>query len=281
MPKTVISPWEPHKLQGSLLFEPVRPVLDQFLGLPEWPTVEQLDKSLFNSDRRFSSADGAPIKLVPQDEKSGVLEEHYAPRIYLQGEIQTREQNWHDFFQAATWALFPKTKVAINALHYPAAKYRFDNSLPKGSRTSLENSLSQFDECGVILYSTRPDLLEMVRQFEWHELFWSSRSDLGREFGCIVYGHAIYEKAINPYVGLTAKAILLEVDTEIFKLSQDERVGKIDSELANYFQDPPRINTPKDLSPFPILGMPCYYPNNDNEEFYFNQQYFRPGRKTA
>ena len=281
MPKTVISSWEPDKLQQSPLFDPIIPVLNSLLERPQWPTVDVLDEKLFGQQNRFTSLAGAKIKLVSQDEKADELEQHYAPRIYLQGEIQTREQNWHDFFQAATWAIFPRTKVAINALHYPAAKYRFENKLPKGSRTSLENALSQFDECGVIIYSTRKDLLEMVRNFEWHKLFWSSRASLDNEFACMVYGHAIYEKAINPYVGLTAKAILLEVEADIFDDAIEQRIPKIDEKLAEYFKLPAQIQSPKDLYPFPLLGMPDYYPGNDKEDFYFNQQYFRPGRKTA
>ena len=281
MPKTIISPWEPDKLHQSPLFDPVTPVLSPLLNLSQWPTVDVLDSELFGQKNRFTSLAGADIKLVCQDEKANELEQHYAPRIYLQGEIQTREQNWHDFFQAATWAIFPRTKVAINALHYPAAKHRFDNKLPKGSRTTLENSLSQFDECGVIIYSTRNDLLNMVRNFEWHKLFWSSRESLDCEFGCLVYGHAIYEKAINPYVGLTAKAILLDVEADIFDDPIEKRIMKIDEKLARYFKLPAKIQSPKDLHPFPLLGMPGYYPGNDSEEFYFNQQNFRPGRKTA
>ena len=281
MPKTVISPWEPDKLHQSALFDPIVPILNPLLKLPRWPNVDVLDSELFGQKNRFTSLAGADIRLVCQDDKAEELEQHYAPRIFLQGEIQTREQNWHDFFQAATWAIFPRTKVAINALHYPAAKYRFDKKLPKGSRTTLENALSQFDECGVIIYSTQKDLLDMVRNFDWHKLFWSSRERLNREFGCMVYGHAIYEKAINPYVGLTAKAILLEVEADIFDTPVEQRIAKIDAELAGYFEHPARIQSPKDLHPFPVLGMPGYYPGNDIEDFYFNQQYFRPGRKTA
>ena len=281
MPKTVTSPWEPNKLQQSRLFAPITPILNSLLEGPQWPSVEELDRELFSQKSRFTSLAGAEIRLVSQDEKASELEQHYAPRIYLQGEIQTREENWHDFFQAATWALFPSTKVAINALHYPAAKYRYDNKLPKGSRTTLENALSQFDECGIIIYSTRKDLLDMVRNFDWHKLFWSSRDYLNNEFGCIVYGHAIYEKAINPYVGLTAKAILMEVESDIFDQPVEQQIARIDKELAVYFEQPVKIQSPKDLHPFPLLGMPGYYPGNDNEEFYFNQQYFRPGRKTT
>lgn len=281
MPKTTLSPWEPEKLYQSQLFDPIVPMLEELLSQEQWPSVEEMDDAFFGIENRFSSLADAIIKLVPQDEKAGSFEQHYAPRIFLKGEIQTREQNWHDFFQAATWACFPKTKVSINALHYPAAKNRHEQQLAKGSRTPLENALSQFDECGVIVYSTNEELLNNVRQFDWVELFWNQRQTLKDNFACITYGHAIYEKAINPYVGLTAKAILLPVEPGIFQLPLQQRLTELDQRVATLFNEPVQIKSPKDLCPFPILGMPGYFPGNETEAFYLNQQYFRPGRKSA
>lgn len=276
MPKTVTSPWEPEKLRQSAMFRPLLPFVEHYLEFSDWPSVKQLNTALFEQRAPVHSIEGVRIKLVDQDPRPEKLEDQYAPRIALRGEIQTREHNWHDFFQAVTWAMFPETKVAINALHYPAAKARFNDPGFKGKRTQQENALSQFDECGIVILSSNTALLEAIRNFEWQELFWHQRQSLSQDMKCIVFGHAIYEKAITPYIGLTAKAILIEVDSNTLSLDDAAFLSHCDALLAQRFTAPVEINSPRMLQPFPVLGLPGYFEGNEDEAFYDNREYFRP-----
>ncbi|NIQ10006.1 MAG: DUF3025 domain-containing protein, partial [Gammaproteobacteria bacterium] len=134
----------------------------------------------------------------PQAARASSFQEQYEPRIYLRGEVQTRRHNWHDFFQVLVWSAFPDTKKTINALHYVSAQQRL-NEKGHTNRSPTENMLALFDECGAVLLSSDPALLKMIRNFEWHELFWLNREKLLRSLRCIVFGHAMYEKALNPY----------------------------------------------------------------------------------
>ena len=52
----------------------------------------------------------------------------------------------------------------------------------------------------------------------------------------------------------------------------------IDNELAQLFSACEPYKKPKDLSPFPLLGLPGWDKNNELESFYDNVRYFRPGR---
>jgi len=56
-------------------------------------------------------------------------------------------------------------------------------------------------------------------------------------------------------------------------------VEYLDTRLESYFSDNAGIQSPQDLSPFPLLGLPGWHPDNEQENFYENKDYFRPGRK--
>ncbi len=272
-------PWSPDFDANRPLFEPLRPLLAPFRKFDEWPGLESYQQLLDSLDQPLRTQHGAALKIVAQEGRPDHFEQHYAPRIYLHGEIQTRTENWHDFFQLLTWFIFPKTKAVINAIHIPKAKRRIEGGGDVGRRTPVENMLSLFDEGGVVITSSDPALLQLIRDFKWKELFWQRRDELAGKFDCTTFGHAMYEKALAPYIGMTANAILLEVDAAYFVKPMDERLATIDEQLAAIFADGTQYTQPRDLNPFPILGMPGWDTDNGDESYYDNTNYFRPGRR--
>jgi len=66
----------------------------------------------------------------------------------------------------------------------------------------------------------------------------------------------MYEKALAPYLGMTANAILLEVDESYYTKPMNERLAFIDEQLAATFATGEQYSQPHDLNPFPLLGMP-------------------------
>jgi hypothetical protein len=221
---------------------------------------------------------GQALKIVKQDGKPGHFSEHYAPRIYLSGEIQTRTENWHDFFQFLTWFMFPKTKAVINAIHIPAARVRIENQTDLGRRSPVENMLSLFDEGGAVILSSDQSLLDLIRDFKWKELFWQRREELDNKLRLVTFGHAMYEKGLAPYVGMTANCVLLHVDDKLLQQSNQQQLEWIDNALAKLFTEGEHYKKPKDLSPFPLLGLPGWDKDNAHESYYDNLDYFRPGR---
>ncbi|MFO7592432.1 MAG: DUF3025 domain-containing protein [Pseudomonadota bacterium] len=272
-------PWRPDFYQRSALFAPLVPLVERFAESAEWPTLDDLQRLLDERETPLRTRHGAALKIVPQEGRPDHFSRHYAPRIYLSGEIQTRRHNWHDFFQLLSWFLFPRTKAVINAIHIPLAKKRLEKGVDIGRRTPVENMLSLFDEGGAVLVAGDLSLLELVREFKWKELFWQRRDELKEQFDCVVFGHAMYEKALAPYLGMTANTILLEGDGNYFAGDRESRLAWIDERLAAIFESGEQYQKPRDLQPFPILGMPGWDPANSDESYYDNTDYFRPGRR--
>jgi len=272
--------WSPQVLGSHPLFWPLIPDAVNFVeSFNQWPALSDYQKYLDHTAQPITTRSQQPLAIVPQGENPQQFSDGYEPRIFLKGELQTRQASWHDFFQVLVWKLFPKTKSILNELHFNAIKDRMYSSSTPQQRTILENTLTQFDECGGIIISTDDELLKMIQQFDWHSLFWKNRSRLEQQLKCIVFGHAIYEKALNPYIGLTSHCILLNVPQNIFLARTKKLMEHIDTRLEALFTDGSSVRSPQDLSPFPILGLPGWHPGNNQESFYENKEYFRPGRK--
>ena len=258
--------WNPGFYQHSPIFDPIKSFGQTYNSFLNWPALDDLKA-------QFQSA-GLRIMPVPQADKPQTFEEHYEPRIYLKNELQTREDNWHDFFNAMVWLTFPETKTTLNKLHYFEAQHR-----PPGSnRGQLENAITLFDECGIIIFSDKPELLECIRKHEWQELFIKHRGNFPAHIQCIVFGHAIYEKSLDPYIGMTCQALLIESDP-IIQENQEQEIAEIDTLVAGLWAGG-KIKSTCDLFPFPVLGVPGWYKDNEKASFYENSDYFRPLSKS-
>lgn len=270
--------WRADFYQDSPMYEPLRPLIESFAAFTEWPAIDDFQRVLDAWPEPIMTLGGQTLKIVKQDGKPHTFADTYAPRIYATGEIQTRLGNWHDFFQYLTWFIFPKSKAVINSIHIPRAKERIDGGGDPGRRSPIENMLSLFDEGGAVVVSSDESLLQLIRDFGWKVLFWERRAELADKLQCITFGHAMYEKGLMPYVGMTANSILLSVDDAFFKQGLSAKLQQVDEALAEIFAKGEQYTKPKDLQPFPILGMPGWTPDNDVETYYDNSRYFRPGR---
>jgi hypothetical protein len=278
MAKTTQDRWNPDFINRSPLFFPLQHQATLLSRNPEhWPSLEDYHQLLAEQPVPIHTSGDAQIQFVPQAGKPQRWEDDYEPRIYLTGEVQTRLHNWHDFFQVLVWTTFPKTKTALNTSHYHAIHQRKQSNPGSKQRTPLENALTQFDECGAIVVASQNNLLQLIREFRWKDLFWQHRTALAHQLQCFVFGHAVYEKALNPYVGLTAHAILMNVENEFFQWPLAQQINFLDDIAAQAFANA-RYPSPKHFQPFPLLGMPGW-DHNEIESYYDNSDYFRPGRR--
>ncbi len=273
---TVEHRWNRHILSTSPLYDPLH-VFDAALREHHcWPKLDDYQQLLQYAHTTVLSGGNKPITFVPQGEKPQSFKHRYEPRIYLQGEVQTRTRHWHDFFQVLVWSLFSKTKQRLNKQHYLAAKQRQQSQPNQKNRSPLENALTLFDECGAIIVSSSKTVLDLIRSHQWKTLFWERRDKLQQELQCLTFGHALYEKTVAPYIGMTAQALLLLIPNELFLLRPfKQRLITIDELVAKQFGMNGTITTPKQLHPFPILGMPGWHPDNNKASFYDNTHYFR------
>lgn len=269
--------WAPDFFQGAPLFDQIQMPCRFFTMHVTWPDLSDYQSLLHSRVGVVNSGSGARLRFVPQSEKAYSWVDAYEPRIYLHGEIQTRLSNWHDFFQAIIWSTYPRAKIALNDLHFHQIQDRLGKKQVHGTRSPVENALTIFDECGAILAVRNCSIQDLIKSFRWKELFWAQRNLLIENMKCFIFGHALYEKALQPYIGMTAHAIILEVEDAFFTMNEETQQREIDRELAKLLYQA-GIRSPGDLNPFPLLGMPGWW-DNDQASFYDNVSYFRPGRR--
>lgn len=250
------------------MLEPLREAAACLRG-PHWPGLDTLQQ-LVAREPAVHVGSGLPLAIVRQ-ERTWTL--GFEARTYLHGELQVRASSWHDLLNALTWRVFPRAKAAVNRAHYEA--------LPEaagGRRGPRRDALTVFDESGVLVACCEPGLLDLVRGFRWRELFWTRRDRFRAAVRCFVFGHALYEKALAPYVGLTGHALLFEVEPAFMDLEVREQVRALDAYAAERLADPAAVGDTRALAPLPVLGVPGWWPDNGHEAFYANERYFRPGR---
>lgn len=248
------------------LFAPLSPLLE---GIPFAPEAASLE--LLCARRALCTASGRPLSFVaPQGDAVD-----YETRIWARGEVETRPDNWHDFFNALVWLSYPLSKSALNACHVEAMAVA-------GARRGLgrgcdRDALTHFDECGVVVVSSDRSLLALLRDFQWKRLFWERRLDLSRVLRCFVFGHATYEQLLRPFRGLTAKAVLHEVGEAWLRAPLCEQLADVDRRLAaevaaGLHRDPRAFN------PLPLLGLPGVAAASESPSYYDDTWQFRSGR---
>ena len=205
--------------------------------------------------------------------KPTCFEEQFEPRAFIRAEVLVRPQSWHDLFNALVWMTFPKTKALINARHFALLQAQIGRQ-----RTPAGDALTHFDEDGLVVISSSESLPALLREFRWKELFWDHRDAVRAQMRFALFGHAMYEKALKPFVGMTAKSVLLHVPGDILRLADEAFIEEVDQRLAGYVGDPRNLTRGRSLSPLPVLGVPGWWPQNESSEFYDDVSHFRSGR---
>jgi DUF3025 family protein len=188
--------WNPGFLARSPVFEPLRAHADGFGA--GWPRLADLQRLLDRRNPPPRNTSGTPLRVVPQARRPVAFEDGYEPRLYLKGELQVRERSWHDLLNALVWLAFPLAKAALNERHYVALRAQRAAGLP--NRGPAQDALTLFDEGGVIVASSDDELLACLRDWRWKDLFWVNRARLATQMRFRLFGHAVYEKALSPFL---------------------------------------------------------------------------------
>ena len=120
-----------------------------------------------------------------------------------------------------------------------------------------------------------PGLLRLIVDFEWKELFWARREELREKARFFVFGHACYEQALEPYVGMVAKTVFVPVSDFFFMLTVESQLEEVDKLVANHFASRARFASPKAMAPMPVLGVPGWHFAGQDEPFYDDEKHFR------
>ncbi|WP_367109251.1 DUF3025 domain-containing protein [uncultured Psychrobacter sp.] len=204
--------------------------------------------------------------------------------IAATGNIPTRD-NLHDLFNGSIWLTFPKTKALLNYYHMlKIAKQDIGDG-----RGRVRDTITVFDENGAILVTSNPNIGKALIDFDWQESLvaprenWDDPKSPSADASAAVYifGHALLEQLVTPRKPLCAHSVVINVSQDFFALSLPKRIAFLDDKLANYMdrllsQD---NITPRHLSPLPILGVPHFWAENANTDFYEDAFVFRSGRR--
>ena len=268
--------WNREALLLSPLFAPLHPVLTE-LGTDDFPALQDCNALLSKHHPSISVQSGMPLRFVEHQHGKLSFEAQYEPRCYLRGEVPTRADNRHDLFNALVWLTFPKTKAVLNARHYDALIEERESG--KAGRGAVRDVNTLFDESGVIVVYGDAELAALLRDHQWKALFWQRREQTSTGMRFYIFGHGLYEKALQPYVGMTGQGLLLAVEPAYFGWAMTRQLAHLDNLLADYLAAPEHCRNTRDLSPVPLLGVPGWDSNNDSAAYYDNTAYFRPGRR--
>lgn len=228
---------------------------------PEWPTLCRLNDRVAGLRHAVT---GMPISLV-SPEQGG--EENYEARIFRSGRIATRGDNWHDLFNALVWSRFPRIKSALNL-----AQVRDMDAVGSLQRTRRQAALTQFDEAGAIVVLRDRTLLDAWDQHQWLRLFLQqSRAWTYGRVQLHVFGHALFEHALNRAMLLVGKCIVLVA-------ADGMGADAVDRQLADAIESGTCLLDPQDLRPLPLAGIPGWHHELQDADFYRRQPCFRPLR---
>lgn len=250
------------------IFAPLAGAIES-LPSGDWPSHADLTTAAAG----IVTAHGKPLRFVKPREHTDRERRYYEARIAATGEVETRERSWHDLFNALAWIAFPRSKGAINAQH--AAILEEGGEAEAKCRSAERDALTLFDEGGVIVASSSPELLRLIVDFAWKELFWRRRAELDAKLRFFAFGHALLEKALDPYIGIAAKTVFVPVGELFFMSPAPAQVAAVDELVARHFSSRVRFHSPKAMAPLPVMGIPGWHPRTGEEAFYDDPVHFR------
>jgi len=201
-----------------------------------------------------------PVHFVAQSElPEGQAYEQF---IHETQSVPTRD-GLHDFFNALCWLHFPLAKKQLNLVQATAIQAQGVGAV----RGPVRDAVTVFDENACLIQL--PDLIwDALQARQWYAAFVTYRS-VWQEAQVQIFGHAALEKLVNPYKAITV---------HLWRVPQGVPRDQWDDWLAQDLQ--PTKLAQKPFLPTPVLGIPNWWPDNQNSDFYQDDQVFRPP-KTA
>ena len=202
----------------------------------------------------------ATVRFVPQCAlPPGQAYEQF---IFDTRTVPTRD-NLHDLFNGLCWMQFPLTKTRLNQLQAEQLAIAGVQNL----RGAVRDALTVFDENAAFLQAP-PPLWDALRAHDWHRLFVTLRP-LWEQARLTLFGHALLEKLVAPRKAITAHVYLAPAAMD-FAVDADQLDAVVATSLSA------DLLKTKPFAPLPVLGVPGWWPENENFSFYDDPKVFRP-----
>lgn len=230
--------------------------------------------------RCLATASGRAVRFADAD----LLEAApYERQIALTGQVPTRLRGdgyVHDALSALVWLSFPRTKAALNALQ--AAEIARAGIGPRRGR--LRDAATLFDE-NALLLAVAPGAprvgatVAALRERRWHAALVDARAVWHASIVPVAFGHALMQRLLVPFATITAHAWVIEVPADWFGWAGSERRAWLDTAVA--VQIGPILSSRAARLPLPVLGIPGWWPPNEQPGFYDDARVFRPAIQAA
>ena len=260
----------PAALAARPLYAPLAPLLRD--SGDRLPALAQLNRIVHAHTPGLCSGQGVPLRFVPPGERESL----YEHAVFADGDVATRADNWHDFFNALVWAAFPRAKAALNARH--VTEIAQGNSARRRARGAVRDALTQFDECGMVVVGSERGPLEALARHEWLGALWHGGAQLMASARFVLFGHATYDLLRRPFPGLCAKTLYLVVPEDFMRQPSEDIVAAIDGWLADLLSDDDAVRSPAAFAPLPLLGIPGVVADSAVYDYYLDETQFRPRR---
>lgn len=248
---------------ATAAFHHVAPLAARLDG-DDWPTLARLDT--LAQTRGLCNQAGLPVRFAAQHRRCGQWD--YEAAILASGQVPSREHNWHDLLNALTWLAFPRAKAALNAVQCAELERRRGTT-----RGPVSDAATLFDESGLLLLAPDGELADLLAKRHWQAAFVDRRC-LWERARVYAFGHALLEKLLSPWPGITAKCLFLKAEAVPEPGAPPDW---LDAALATLWQEG-RISRPAELFPLPVLGIPGWWAGNVDPAFYRDASVFRPLR---
>ena len=235
--------------------EPLRLKVEQ--GLPVFQACNDALTELQDNQALTSR----PVRFVTQ---SALPEgQAYEQFIHDTCSVPTRD-GLHDFFNALCWMHFPLAKKQLNQLQAASIQAQGVGAV----RGPVRDAVTVFDENACLIQL--PDLIwDALKARQWQTACVSHHA-LWQDARIQIFGHAALEKLVKPYKAITV---------HLWRVPMGVPMTEWDHWLAQDLQ--PEKLAQKPFLPTPVLGIPGWWPENQNPAFYADAQVFRPLKLNA
>lgn len=257
-------------------------------GVLELPTL-----NAFARERALRTESGHPLRFVDARTVPGASYERVVDEA---GCVPTRTSGHgmlHDWFNALSWLAFPRTKARLNAVHAveiaavprvaPATREAVPSAVEApanrgGRRGRARDVATLLDENGAAFLCGNERLCRAFAERDWQALFVRERAQFLHDVRVVVFGHALFEKLLDPFKAICAHALVLPHPDRI-AVHGDGFVEPVDAALADRL----RLEgfAALSLHPLPLLGVPGWWRENENPAWYDDASVFRSARSHA
>jgi len=227
--------------------------------------LNKLSSSFFFNNTSF---DG--LEFIDQKKKEKDFYKKYDALVFKEKKIPIRKEVVHDYFNALTWLAFPNSKKKLNKKNFTLLEQNYLNGNKNRPRNIDLTTL--LDESGIIILTKNSYLASLIRQKKWKTVFWDNRNMVKESFRFFLFGHSLFEKIMNEYIGTAARALIISNDN--FSLDKIT-ISNVDKILSQYIDNDFFFKNLEKTVSVPLFAIPGWSNLNEKQEFYQGNEYLR------